>query len=371
MHNKTSAIQSSTSTSEQPTSLQTLVNEAKRQVGICNACRYCEGFCSVFPALQRLRQHSTTDVIQLANLCHNCRACHYSCQYTEPHEFNVSLPKILAEVRVESWHQYAKPKVLSEVFQRFGVLIASVMIIVIALFMVLISHIQTTTGNGFYAFMAHSIMVLIFTPAFVVPLILMGLSIRHYWRDIGGERIHLTEVSNALKNAAAMKNLSGGQGQGCNFERKDSYSKFRKYFHHATVIGFLLCFASTSTGTVLHYALNMPAPYAWYSLPKLLGVPGGVLLVIGCAGLAGLKLGAEVKLGAENAWGAEMAFVLLLGVTGLSGLILYAATGSTWVGFLLSVHLACVFTLFILLPYSKMVHGFYRLAALVRDEQVK
>ena len=27
--------------------------EARRQIEICNACRYCEGFCSVFPAMTR------------------------------------------------------------------------------------------------------------------------------------------------------------------------------------------------------------------------------------------------------------------------------------------------------------------------------
>ena len=32
-----------------------LLREAERQAEICNACRYCEGYCSVFPALHRNR----------------------------------------------------------------------------------------------------------------------------------------------------------------------------------------------------------------------------------------------------------------------------------------------------------------------------
>ena len=27
------------------------IEEAARQVNICNACRYCEGYCAVFPAI--------------------------------------------------------------------------------------------------------------------------------------------------------------------------------------------------------------------------------------------------------------------------------------------------------------------------------
>ena len=39
---------------------------------ICNACRYCEGFCPVFPAMEQRRAFSDGDLGYLANLCHNC-----------------------------------------------------------------------------------------------------------------------------------------------------------------------------------------------------------------------------------------------------------------------------------------------------------
>ena len=32
--------------------------EANRQMTICNACRYCEGLCAVFPAMERSRTFS-------------------------------------------------------------------------------------------------------------------------------------------------------------------------------------------------------------------------------------------------------------------------------------------------------------------------
>ena len=131
--------------------------------------------------------------------------------------------------------------------------------------------------------------------------------------------------------------------------------------------GFLLCFASTSSGTLLHYVFGMEAPYGFFSLPKLLGVPGGLLLCLGTAGLAWFKTKADPNLGAPSAWGGEMAFILLLFVVGATGLILYAATGSSAVGWLLPLHLGAVLSFFLLTPYSKMAHGFYRLAALAKD----
>ena len=86
------------------------VMEARRQIEICNACRYCEGFCSVFPAITRDKVFADGDITQLANLCHNCRGCYYACQYTAPHEFDLNLPRALATARVESWERLAWPQ---------------------------------------------------------------------------------------------------------------------------------------------------------------------------------------------------------------------------------------------------------------------
>jgi citrate/tricarballylate utilization protein len=131
--------------------------------------------------------------------------------------------------------------------------------------------------------------------------------------------------------------------------------------------GFLLCFAATSSGTILHYGFGLHAPYGLFSLPKLLGVPGGILMTVGAAGLAWLKTKADPNPGAPKAWGGEMACVLLLFSVGFTGLALYAATGNSAVGWLLPLHLGTVLAFFLLTPYSKMAHGFYRMAALVKE----
>ena len=360
------------------TTLQTepasgLIPEARRQAEICNACRYCEGYCAVFPALQRLHSFSDADITHLANLCHNCRGCYYACQYTEPHEFKINLPKALAEVRQESWQLYAWPRGFAKLYERSGVAITTLSTLSFAVLFALSQALGETGGAGFYAYMSHGLMVAIFTPAFVVPLLALLVSVRLYWRATGGGAVKLSDLHQALRAAANLRNLSGAGaltgalGTGCNYEAEDKYSHLRRYFHHGVLYGFLLCFASTTSGTVLHYGFGVEAPYPLFSLPKLFGVPGGLLLAIGSAGLAWLKTKADKNLGAPRYWSGEMAFVLLLCAVAVTGLALYAATDTPYVSWLLPLHLGTVLTLFLLTPYSKMSHGLYRLTALTHE----
>lgn len=349
----------------------TATEEARRQVEICNACRYCEGYCAVFPAAFAERSFSDGDITQLASLCHNCRGCYYACQYTEPHEFALNLPAALAEVRVESWARFAWPGAFARLFQTHGVALAAALVLGTALIFAAIRLLGTGAGDSFYAYLSHSAMVAIFAPAFLFPLLALAIGTRRYWHEVGGTAVTLADLRAALIDAGRMRNLSGGAADGCNYEKGDRYSVARKHAHHAVVWGFLLCFAATSSGTILHYVLDMPAPYPFFSLPKLLGVPGGILLTLGAAGLAMLKLRADPALGAVAAWGGEMAFVILLGLTGLTGLALYGATGTGLVAPLLALHLGTVLAFFVTLPYSKMAHAAYRLAALTRDAQLK
>jgi len=341
--------------------------EARRQIEICNACRYCEGFCAVFPAMTRQKSFADGDLTQLANLCHNCRGCYYSCQYTEPHEFALNIPAALAEVRVQSWERLSRPRALAKVFQTQGVAMAVLAVVALAWFMWALAWLKPAGGAGFYAHLSHTLLVSVFVPVFLLPLVVIAASLRAYWREIGGGRVRLAHLLTALGQAARMTNLSGGHGEGCNFENGDRYTDRRRVFHQLMLYGFLLCFAATASGTLMHYLLDWSAPYGVLTPPKLLGLPGGVMMVIGAVGLAALKLRADPALGAARVWGGEMAFILLLATVALTGLALFAATGTGLVGALLALHLASVMVLFLLMPYSKMVHGFFRLAALVAE----
>ncbi|WP_116084883.1 tricarballylate utilization 4Fe-4S protein TcuB [Tropicimonas sp. IMCC34011] len=344
------------------------ISEARRQVEICNACRYCEGFCDVFPAITRDKVFAKGDITQLANLCHNCRGCYYSCQYTPPHAFELNLPKALAAARTESWERLAWPGGLARTFQKSGVALAAAFVLGFALLFLAITALPGE-GEGFYAYLGHSAMVAIFAPAFLLPLFAIAISLRRYWREVGGRRVTWGDLKHAAGRAGRMKNLSGGQGQGCNFEKEDRYTDARRHAHQAVLYGFLLCFASTSSGTILHYLFDIKAPYGLVSIPKLFGVPGGILLTVGCALLLWLKHRSDPELGTPGRRSGEYGFIWLLGFVGLSGLVLYAVRGTGLTGGVLALHLGGVLAFFLLMPYSKMAHGFYRFAALVKDAQ--
>ena len=343
--------------------------EARRQLQICNACRYCEGYCSAFPAITRQRAFAEGNITQIANLCHNCRGCYYACQYTDPHEFALNLPAALAEVRRESWETYAWPRPLAQVFFRYSWATALVTVVGFACFFALIGLFQPEAGEGFYAVLSHALMVVLFVPAFILPLGALAIGLRRYWRDVGGERLRWRDLRAAVSEAVSMKNLAGGHGEGCNFEEEERFTQARRWAHQAVMYGFLLCCAATSAGTLLHYVFDRPAPYDLLSVPKLFGVTGGALLSLGCCWMLWLKTRADPALGDVVARGAEGAFVALLGFVAISGLCLYAFGSTSAMPPLLALHLGAVLALFLLTPYTKMAHGFFRLAALLRDAQ--
>lgn len=346
-----------------------LIQEARRQAEICNACRYCEGYCSVFPALQAERVFSDGDIIQLANLCHNCRGCYYACQYTAPHEFDLNLPKALAEVRRESWERFAWPTPFARLFHAHGGRTILVLVLCFASMFWAVRVVGSAGGEGFYAVLSHTAMVAIFLPAFLSPLLSIGIGLRRYWRSVGGTAVRWRDLAAAMAHAARMKDLAAGHGDGCNFEGDDRFSQARRYAHQTIMYGFLLCFASTSVGTVMHYFFSMPAPYPFLSLPKLLGVSGGIALTIGCIWMIWLKWCSDPDLSDTDAKGGDLAFTTLLGFTGFSGLALYALGRTSVMPSLLAIHLGAVLAFFLLMPFTKMVHSFYRFAALVRNAQ--
>src|SRR5512134_190293 len=110
-----------------------LIREGARVMTVCNACRYCEQYCPAFQAMEERVTFATADLNYLANLCHGCGECLYACQYAPPHEFAINVPQLFAQVRVQSYEQYAWPAALGAAFRQQGamtaLLLASVMIV--------------------------------------------------------------------------------------------------------------------------------------------------------------------------------------------------------------------------------------------------
>ena len=62
----------------------------------------------------------------------------------------------------------------------------------------------------------------------------------------------------------------------------------------------------------------------------------------------------------------NVAFVLMLFLTSVTGLLLLILRDTAAMGMLLAIHLGFVLGLFLSLPYGKFVHGLYRFLALVK-----
>jgi citrate/tricarballylate utilization protein len=128
----------------------------------------------------------------------------------------------------------------------------------------------------------------------------------------------------------------------------------------------MLCFAATCVATIYHYGFGWTAPYGYTSLPVLLGTIGGVGLLVGPVGLYCVARSRDRLLKDQNQTGMDVAFIVLLVLTALTGLLLLAFRETAAMGLLLIVHLGAVLALFLALPYGKFVHGIYRSAALVK-----
>jgi len=351
-------------------------NEAEvgRQMQICNACRYCEGFCAVFPAMTRRLEFGKADIHYLANLCHNCGACLHACQYAPPHEFAVNVPKAMAQVRGQTYVDYAWPPALGALYVRNGLTLSLALAGGLALFLMLAVALNGTLwggqlGGNFYKLFPHNLLVGMFAPVFLFAVLALTMGVRRFWRDVspatGGAALSAPAATEATAAVLRLKYLDGGHGDGCNNE-DDAFTRSRRRFHHFTFYGFLLCFAATSVATLYHYLFGWVAPYELPSLPKLLGVPGGVSLMIGTAGLWHLNRQRHPLHGDAAQKPMDLGFIALLFLTSASGLALWLGRGTPALALLLCIHLGAVMALFATLPYGKFAHGIFRTAALLR-----
>ena len=347
--------------------------EVGRQLQICNACRYCEGYCAVFPAMTRRLEFNPADIHYLANLCHNCGACLHACQYAPPHEFAVNVPQAMARVRVQTYAEHAWPPGLGRLYQRNGLTLALALSAALALFLMLAALSQgslwgAAPGGNFYAVFPHNLMVGLFLPLFAFVLLALGIGVARFWRQVSPGDAALSSapaVAEAAHDALRLKYLGGGHGQGCNNE-DDAWSQARRRFHHLTFYGFMLCFAATSVATVYHYGFGWVAPYGWTSVPKLLGTVGGIGLVAGPAGLWWLNRRRDPAHGDAAQKPMDLGFIALLFLVSASGLALALGKSTPALPLLLCLHLGAVMAFFATMPYGKFAHGVYRAAALLK-----
>ena len=359
---------------ENRASLPLLVNDATRQLDICNACRYCEGLCAVFPALERRTVLSDGDVSQLANLCHDCRACFDACMYSPPHEFDLDLPKALSAVRVADYDRHVWPVRVPRLLSGWsGVAIGGVVSVVIVLILA-VAHAGwgglVRDARGPYALVPYPALVTLMALAALYSVVIMALAARSYWKSTATGaapgRVTVRAVAQAVWYAATLRYLRGG-GVECYYPEDEQPSSGRRHLHGMVAYGFGLCLVSTIAAGIEQDIAGIAPPYPWLSVPVISGTVGGIGLVVGCLGLLGLKARSSKVTSFTQMTIKDYGLLASLAFLALSGLAVLLTRGTPAYGIILLVHLAALVESFAMAPYSKFIHVVFRFSALVRD----
>ncbi len=352
-----------------------LIKEAERQMTICNACRYCEGYCAVWPSIELRRTFTKADIEYLSNLCFDCRDCFYACQYAPPHEFAVNPPQIFAQVRTATYEAYAWPRVLGRLVRNSGRAMAFLTLAGVLLVLGLVlaftgpaTVFTAQTGEGsFYRIIPYAMMVGPFMALLLYWLGVWAIGVVRFWRSIGaapGDVISLGALLRATGDAFGLTYLGGG-GVGCNYPN-ERFSQSRRWLHHLVFYGFLLDVVSTTLAALYDHVLGQHAPYPLLHPVVVFGTVGGVGLMVGTAGLLYLKWRSDRAPAEHQMLSMDTAFLIALFLVAATGMVLLGLRDTAAMGTLLAVHLGTVAALFFTAPYGKFAHMIYRYAALVR-----
>lgn len=350
-----------------------LLDEARRQFDICNSCRYCEGICAVFPALELRQRFSEGDALFLANLCHDCRECFDACPYATPHEFRVDLPPLFSEVRQQTYRAFTRPQrvgaaLLSRSRSRsWAAFAVTAAVVLVGGLMIGWDDLSSTPGGtgAFYDLVPFGVMTVVaFTlSGLAIASLLVGLI--RFWRTTTGVPADVKSLAAGLSSSFTLRNLSGG-GPGCPYPDETPRTS-RRLLHSLVYYGFLATFLATVLAAVWQEILGEVPPYPVFSVPVITGIAGGISTISGAIGLTILRRSSRTELATADARALDRDFVALLVLVNLTGFAVLVLRTTAALGLILLLHLGLVAAFFATLPFGKFVHATYRTAALVQD----
>ncbi len=356
-----------------------LATEARRQLTVCNACRYCEGYCATFAALERRPLFTEGDIAYIANICHDCRGCYQACMYAPPHEFAVDIPTLLSAVRAQTYRSYAWPRRAAALFDRpavssaMGAVFGLVFLGAVALAAGPASRLVAADAapGSFYRIIPFEVMVVAAGVLALYSLLAWTAGALRFARDAKVPLRSLAdprEIWSVGREALTLRWMQGG-GAGCYYPDEERASDGRRLLHALLVVGFLLANVSTALASLAQHYLEVLPPYPLTSAPVLFGIAGGIGMVVGTTGLLYLKVRASGRLISKDMLRMDWAFLLVFDLVSITGFLTLFFRETALMSVMLLIHLTMLAALFVTVPYGKFSHVIYRLVALFQNRR--
>jgi citrate/tricarballylate utilization protein len=354
-----------------------LYEEARRQLTVCNSCRYCEGYCETFLALERRPTLADGDIRLIANICHDCRGCFQACMYTPPHEFAIEIPALLSSVRADTNRRYAWPRSLAGLFTRpavstlLGALGGLAFVTIAALGTGDASRLARADAapGSFYRVVPFEVLLWSILALVAFAAAAWFVTGRAFARDARIARpASLADLWATARDALTLRGMSGG-GEGCYFPAAERRTDRRRVLHVLVVGGFILANVSTALAAAFQHLLGMPPPYPVISAPVLFGIAGGIATIVGTTGLLALKARASGRLISREMLRTDWTFLIVFDLVSITGMLTLILRETPFMSAMFLLHLATLAALFVTVPYGKFTHVLYRLLALFQHER--
>lgn len=352
---------------------QGLLDEATRQFTICNACRYCEGYCPVWPAAHMRTLITNPDSVYLSNLCYDHRDCYYACPFVEPtHEFALNIPKVTRQVRKETYRNLTAD--FTSTAARKASLLALTIMPVIAIWLIFFHNVYSPGAFSFYNLVPKITTIVASTLLSVYLIVLMALFVKRYVGIIeqdSGKAISGTPGYLGIKNIfGTIKDVIIHRWFSDIHYPSDGESNLRKLNHALIFFGFGLDFLSTTLGFLYEDIMKIPSPYGLFSPVVMAGLAGGLMIAIGAVSSLSVRSYSSGKQDFMEISGFDTLFaimLLLVAVTGISVLMtrLYSTTVISYTSLL--VHYSIIYILFVTTPFtSNFLHIAARFTSLLK-----
>ena len=351
----------------------------------CYQCATCAVVCPLstderpFPRKQMiLAQWGMADRIAKDPaiwLCHQCSDCTAYCpRGARPGD-------VLAAIRAMAIREYAEPKILWSLYNNLGGLLVlfglavSVIVAMILIFNKGVPELETPVrfSHGlFHGFLPVLAVDAIFLPLAGFAALVSLRGIAKMWNQLM-QGVEIPEAYKATTGEMISNYIIPTVKEILAHERfKKCGVNFNRFTGHRFVLwAFIILFVVTNIVFVGADFLGFHTPWPLWNPVKLFANFGAVILIYGSILLIQNRKAREAEGNMSGAYADWFLLYLILfvGITGLGAEILrllnLKLAYPTYIA-----HLACVFVLFLGLPYSKFAHLLYRTTVMVYERYV-